>query len=166
MQLSTLFDSPTRTWAELELPVWGPAFLTALSETGSVTKATDAARISYTTPYAHAKKFPEFNTYWEVALAVAGDRLEEEARRRAVEGVEEPMYSAKGDFLGYKRVYSDTLLAMLLKAAKPDKYKDRSAVEVTDKTPPPAYDLTKLTDEQRDQLEAITRAALLPPNDL
>ena len=162
----TDLHNPTYAWSELELPVWGPAFLTALSETGSVRKATAAAGIAYNTPYTHSKKHPDFDTLWQTALDVAADKLEEEARRRAVEGVEEPVYQG-GQLVGHKTVYSDTLLAMLLKAAKPDKYKDRSSVQLDAKvSQSPAYDLSKLTDEQRDQLEAITRAAQVLPDNI
>jgi len=46
------------------------------------------------------------------------------AHERAVDGVEEPLYSAAGKFLGYKTNYSDRLLELLLKADDPTRYRD------------------------------------------
>jgi hypothetical protein len=46
------------------------------------------------------------------------------AHERAVDGVEEPLYSAAGKFLGYKTNYSDRLLELLLKADDPARYRD------------------------------------------
>ena len=49
---------------------------------------------------------------------------EVEARRRAVEGVEEPVGWFQGTPGGTVRKYSDTLLIFLLKGARPHKYRD------------------------------------------
>ncbi|HOS78432.1 MAG TPA: hypothetical protein PLL15_10325 [Syntrophales bacterium] len=51
-------------------------------------------------------------------------KLEDEAERRAVEGVEEDVFSPHGKKVGKRRVYSDTLLVKLLKATAPEKYAD------------------------------------------
>lgn len=55
---------------------------------------------------------------------------EEEADRRAVDGVLEEVYH-KGEICGYVRKYSDQMLALQLKAGNPDKYAERSKVEST-----------------------------------
>lgn len=55
---------------------------------------------------------------------MAADRLEREAWRRAVEGWEEPVYP-KGQLVGTVRLYSDTLLALLLRAARPKRYREQ-----------------------------------------
>lgn len=55
---------------------------------------------------------------------MAADLLEEEAFHRAVEGRDVEIYY-KGEKVGTKKIYSDRLLAFLLKGAFPDKYKDR-----------------------------------------
>ena len=44
--------------------------------------------------------------------------------RRAVDGVEEPVYQG-GQLVGTKLVYSDTLLGKLLNANRPAKYRER-----------------------------------------
>jgi len=56
------------------------------------------------------------------------DGIEEEARRRAVDGVERDIYH-QGEKVGKEREYSDRLLAMLLKAHRPEFYRDNSRVE-------------------------------------
>ena len=48
--------------------------------------------------------------------------LEEEARRRAINGVLEPVFQ-QGELVGHKRRFSDSLLAMLLEANNPEKFK-------------------------------------------
>ena len=53
------------------------------------------------------------------------DVLEDEATRRAVEGVEEPAGWYKGEPGGMVRRYSDTLLIFRLKGEAPQKYAER-----------------------------------------
>ena len=50
---------------------------------------------------------------WDEALDRSADALEEEARRRAFEGVDEPMYY-KGEQIGTTKKYSDVLIMFLL----------------------------------------------------
>ena len=56
--------------------------------------------------------------------------LEDEAIRRAREGVDEPVFY-KGEHCGNVRRYSDTLLIFMLKARKPDVYRKRASIEHT-----------------------------------
>jgi hypothetical protein len=100
-------------------------FLKALSETGSVTAAARIASSSRTRLYAARKAHPAFATAWEEAEEIAADRLEDEARRRALEGVPEPLVSAgklvrddDGQPITLRR-YSDHLLLALIKARRP-----------------------------------------------
>lgn len=67
---------------------------------------------------------------YELAKAVAGELLESEATRRAVKGVEEPVFY-QGEKCGEVQKYSDTLLIFLLKAARPEKYRERVSQELT-----------------------------------
>jgi hypothetical protein len=69
-------------------------FLEALSETGSVTGAAAIAGTSRTRVYELRKNDVDFAWAWDEAEQRAVDRLREEARRRAVEGVAEPLVSA------------------------------------------------------------------------
>jgi hypothetical protein len=100
-------------------------FLVALSDTGSVTTAVAVAGTSRTRVYELRKADPAFATAWNESEEIAADRLEDEARRRAIEGVSEPLVSAgklvrgdDGQPITVRR-YSDHLLLALLKAHRP-----------------------------------------------
>jgi len=102
------------------------AFLTTLSITGNVSEAARASKVSRSHAYALKMADPEFATAWMDALETATDLLEAEARHRAVEGVEQPHFH-QGQVTGSVRKYSDSLLMFLLKAHRPEKYRDRIA---------------------------------------
>ena len=55
---------------------------------------------------------------------MAADRLEEECRRRATTGTDEPVYY-RGKVAGHVRKYSDSLPLALLNAYRPEKFKNR-----------------------------------------
>ena len=100
-------------------------FLQALANSGSVTAAIAVANTSRTRVYALRKTDPAFAEGWDEAEEIATDRLEDEARRRAVEGVAEPLVSAgrlvrddDGQPIAVRR-YSDNLLLALLRARRP-----------------------------------------------
>jgi hypothetical protein len=100
-------------------------FLDALANTGSVTAAIAVANTSRTRVYELRKADPAFASAWQEAEEIATDRLEDEARRRAVEGIAEPVVSAgklvrddDGKPILVRR-YSDNLLLALLKARRP-----------------------------------------------
>jgi hypothetical protein len=105
-------------------------FLQTLAETGSVIDAVCVAGTSRTRVYELRKVDPAFSAAWAEAEDIAADRLEDEARRRAVEGVPEPVVSGgklvrddSGQPIAVRR-YSDGLLMALLKARRPPR--DRS----------------------------------------
>ena len=106
------------------------AFLTALGECGIITLAAKVAGIARSTHYAWLKEDPSYPALFIAATEQAADRLEEEARRRAVEGVKKDVYY-QGKPCGVVTEYSDTLLIFLLKGAMPEKYKDRISTEVS-----------------------------------
>ena len=106
------------------------AFLAALAATCSVTRACEAAGMGRRTAYEWREADPEFAARWEKAKRLGAEALEDEGARRAMEGVDEPVFY-KGDECGTVRKYSDTLLIFLLKGAMPEKYRDNSKVELT-----------------------------------
>ena len=106
------------------------AFLTALAHTGNVTKAADIADIARSAHYQWLEADPVYAAAYKDAMEQAAQRLEAEAKRRAVEGVEEPVFY-QGKQCGVIRRYSDVLLMFLLKGAMPDKYKERTSTELT-----------------------------------
>lgn len=84
---------------------WWPSFLRALAEDGNVSRAADLAGIQRSTAYDARHNHPEFAAEWERSLELGTSALEDEARRRALDG-------------------SDTLLIFMLKSHKPDVYRE------------------------------------------
>jgi len=68
-------------------------FLEALAARGNVTAAAHAAGVSRACAYLNRQNDDTFAKAWEEAEEIAADRLEAEAWRRGVEGVEEPVIS-------------------------------------------------------------------------
>lgn len=99
-------------------------FLTSFAEMGTITHAAKATGIDRQTHYNWLESDPEYAERFKEADEQATDNLEREARRRAVAGVEEPVFY-QGDIVGHIRKMSDTLLIFLLKGAKPEKYRER-----------------------------------------
>lgn len=138
------------------------AFLKALAKCGNVSQVSRDLGIPRRTHYDWIDDDPDYARDAEAAQQEYCDRLEAEADRRAVEGVEDPVYQG-GQLVGKRRVYSDQLLITRLKALRPEVYKDRVAAEHTGKNGGPIQydrvDLTKFTDEELEQLEELRRAA-------
>lgn len=101
------------------------AFLRAYAEHGTITHSARAAGIAPAYHYNWLDIDPDYPAKFKEAHQEAVEALELEARRRAVNGVEEPTGWYKGEPGGFVKRYSDTLLIFLLKGALPDKYKDR-----------------------------------------
>jgi hypothetical protein len=116
------------------------AFFDALRRCGNVQEACAAASIARSTAYQWRDASPEFAAGWDEALDEAADRMEREAFRRAVEGTNEPVFH-QGQEVGAVRKYSDTLLIFLLKAARPEKYRERTETRHTGLTPDEAKNL-------------------------
>ena len=107
---------------------WKPSFLEALRTTGNATVAAKTAGIDRANAYKARRRSKVFARQWNEAIEHAVDLLEKEARRRAEEGVQEPIYY-KGELVGHIRKYSDALMMFLLKAHRPDKYRDNIKVD-------------------------------------
>lgn len=106
---------------------WEDEFLQALRSTGIVSRACSRAGISYRQAYHRRDTDDEFAMEWRMALDEAIESLEEAAWTRARDGViqKKPIYSG-GQYKGDQEitVYSDQLLMFLLKAHKPQMYRD------------------------------------------
>lgn len=103
-------------------------FLETLAETGIVAQACAASGISWAQACRTWEKSPAFRAAWRMALDQATDTLEAEARRRAVEGWEKPVFY-QGQPVGAIREYSDSLLMFLLRAHRPERFRDRTKEE-------------------------------------
>jgi hypothetical protein len=108
---------------------WQARFLTRLAATGNVKLAAAAAGISRSVAYKHCGDSATFRAGWDAAMQEAVEVLEGEAWTRAVKGVAEDIWLKdqhnKPVKVGTVRKYSDTLLIFLLKARRPEVYRDR-----------------------------------------
>jgi hypothetical protein len=107
---------------------WRPRFLRELAQWGNVTTACRRTRIGRTAVYQAKDSEPAFKAQWDDALDQACDAMEEEARRRAVKGTDEGVFY-KGRKVAKLLRYSDTLLIFLLKAHRPEKYREQMRIE-------------------------------------
>lgn len=105
------------------------AFCAALvASGGNVSRACEAVDIDRTTPYTWREEDEAFAAAWEKAKQWGAEALEDEARRRAYEGTDKPVFH-QGVQCGTIREYSDTLAIFLLKGAMPEKYRENSKIE-------------------------------------
>lgn len=110
-------------------------FLAAYREIGIIKAACEKAGVDRSTYYDWRDHDPDFAAQLPQAKEDAVDSLEYAAYQQAVEGTEEPVVSmgrvvlgSDGKPLTMKR-YSPQILALLLKANAPEKYKDKQQVE-------------------------------------
>lgn len=149
------------------------AFCAALAETCNVGKACAAVGIARQTAYEWRDEIPEFAERWDKALKVGVSALEDEAHRRAFEGVDDPL-THQGQFTylppdpdageGAKPViatvkkYSDTLAIFLLKAHDPEKYRDNAKIEMSGHLA-----VSQLSDDDiKAEIAAAVAAGILP----
>jgi hypothetical protein len=112
------------------------AFLATLEICGSVTKACRVADVSRRYVYDLRNEHPSFAAEWDAAMELALDAAEDEAMRRATEGVERFVIS-RGEVVKHpvtgepltEHLYSDTLLLATLRARRPGRWKEKSNVE-------------------------------------
>jgi transcriptional regulator with XRE-family HTH domain len=98
--------------------------LEKLAQGLSLTAAAAAADVSRQTLWNWRQADPEFEAQVLEAIEAGTDVLEDEARRRAVEGTLRPVYQS-GKLVGHVREYSDQLTVLLLKGRRPDRYRER-----------------------------------------
>lgn len=99
-------------------------FLKHLAASCNVSESARVAGVARSTAHDWKAADSEFSDGWDDAIEVARDALEAEARRRAMEGWQEPIYQG-GKKVGTIRRYSDRMLEVLLKGHKP-MFRDRS----------------------------------------
>jgi hypothetical protein len=104
-------------------------FLASFRMTGNITESCEAVGIgSRTTIYNWQEHDDVFAAGFREAEIQATERLESEARSRAMDGTEKPIYQG-GVLVGTVVEKSDTLLIFLLKARAPEKYRERYDVK-------------------------------------
>lgn len=118
---------------------WYAVFLEALRTHGVISKAAEFAGISRWTAYHYRSIDPLFAEEWSKALELGVDALEDAAKMRAFQG-------------------SDLLLIFLLKANRPEKYRETSRVLNVNITPD---EIVNLSDDElnrlADQLDKVAR---------
>lgn len=114
---------------------WVPDFLRELARYGIVQWACDAAQVGRSTVYELRQSDAAFAASWNEAREVAWDRLEQEAYRRAAEGVDVPLVSGgrvvrddDGEII-YVKQFSDQLMSLMLRAKRPGEYRDRQEIQ-------------------------------------
>jgi hypothetical protein len=106
---------------------WTAGFLESYRRLGNISSACAAAAVSRATVYRQRAARADFAALMDEAREQAVEAMEAEAWRRAVEGVPDFKLGKNGEEIPMRR-YSDTLLIFLLKAAKPEKYRERLAL--------------------------------------
>lgn len=101
------------------------AFLEHLAEGWTVFASCKVAGIRRRqTVYDIRGRDQEFSDEWDSAIEAGVQVLEQEARRRAVDGYERPVYQG-GVLVGSVQEFSDPLLMFLLRARRPHLYRER-----------------------------------------
>jgi hypothetical protein len=93
-------------------PSWPARFLAELADTANVTHSAKVAGIDRGTAYELRKVDPQFAAAWDNAIEQSTDAMEAEARRRGLDK-------------------SDLLLIFMLKANRPDKFRERQESQHT-----------------------------------
>lgn len=104
-------------------------FLRCFEACASVTQAARWAKIQRRTHYDWLDAHEHYRVAFERAEKVAGRTLEDEAVRRAHEGLRKAV-RYKGRIVGWESEYSDSLMLALLKGFLPEKYRERSEVKM------------------------------------
>ena len=97
-------------------------FFSLLALAHSVKYACKMIGVSRDTVYAHRRDNPAFAIRWEEAEKEGLETLRDELRRRAVDGVENPVYY-QGTRVGSTKYWSDNLLMFEMKRRDPE-YRD------------------------------------------
>ena len=153
---------------------WIDTFLSAVMLGASVTDAVGQAGVHITLPYKTRITDKAFKKAWKDASEVGTEFLEQEAARRAYHGTLKPVFH-KGEECGFIREYSDTLMIFLLKARRPDKYREgiedgsgrASVVNInimavsSDVPQPQLIEVTPLDSNQQDR-EGVPETVAIP----
>jgi hypothetical protein len=123
---------------------WSPekqrTFIEVLADTGNVTRAARAVGMSRDRCYA-LRRSPgaeNFDRAWDAALAAASRQLIDVAFERAIDGVEEPVFSKEGQRIACRTRYNDRLLMFLMRAHAPSVYRHANRDQRHNDAPLPA----------------------------
>jgi Homeodomain-like domain len=97
--------------------------LDLLSQGHTLAHVRKVLGINRVTVYRWRQVDPSFAVAYTDAMEAGTDLIEDEARRRAVDGYDRPVFQG-GKLVGVVRVYSDELAAMLLRGRRPEIYRE------------------------------------------
>jgi len=118
---------------------------------GNVSRTCEHMKVTRTALYGKREHNPKFEARFLAAKERGLDTMEDEATRRAVDGVEKGIYY-QGARVDTETVYSDGLIQFLLRGGRPERYRDHSLVEVHN--PGTGTDLSALSEEDLEALLA------------
>lgn len=121
-------------------------FLEVLGDCAIVTRAAEAAGGSRSAFYAWRREDADFARDWDQAVELGIAALEDEALRRVLDGIEEPVFY-QGRQVATVRKFSDPLLMFMLRARKPGRYRERPAGAPPPRPEPDPIEL--MTPEER-----------------
>lgn len=134
-------------------------FFGVLAICGNVSEACRRAKISRVIAYRYKKRSKAFSDAWDEAARVGLLCLEDEARRRAFQGWDKPVFY-QGEQVAVTQEYSDTLLMFLLNGGMSEKYKHRQVTEHAGSvTLNRGIDLTRLDEEELRLLRTLADKA-------
>lgn len=107
-------------------------FIDKLSETGRPYEASKAIGVPLRALTDWRRFDPAFDDAWSFAWESVAAIAQDEAFRRAVEGVDKDVYY-EGVVVGQVKEYSDSLLAKILTAYNPKQFSDKGRLELTGK---------------------------------
>lgn len=103
-------------------------FLEELSESGNISQSAKAARISRPTVYERRANDAAFKKQMDKAEELGLDALEDEMIRRGFKGSMRPVYQG-GKKVGSIKEFDTVAAIFMLKAKRPEKFKDRVSNE-------------------------------------
>ena len=104
-------------------------FLAELTRTANITRAASVAGVTRTAAYELRSRDPAFDAACVECLESATDRLEQKVRKRAEDGTERGVWY-KGERVGAEVETHDILSMFMLKAHRPNVYRQDVAVQV------------------------------------
>lgn len=112
------------------------AFLEAYERLCHISQAAETAGIERKLHYYWLRTDADYKARFEESDRIAIKALEDEAHRRALHGVQEPVFH-QGQICGHVQKFSDRLMEFLLRGRQPEIYGDRFKAEMTGKNGAP-----------------------------
>lgn len=138
------------------------AFLEALAAGWAAAHAAERAGHPRSSFYLLRDRDEDFRVAWDEAIEQGTEVLEDEARRRGVDGYDEEQYDGEGKLIRRTRRYDSALLQLLLRGRRPDKYREGAGVALQT---PAVFVIESAFGSEVIEAEAVEEPAELPPGD-